>query len=188
MKTQYAVTADKGYTLIEVLVALLVVSLGLLGMAALQISALKQNQNAYVRSQAIIAANDIMDRMRANTTAVANGSYFSDSAGYVGDSADTSCEGSICSVAAMASYDLNNWKYNLQQEVPSGGGCITRVKEDAIGFQVEAASDLDELCTEENDTELPVVVYVWWNDARFKNEEQATSEDDWQVITLSADI
>ncbi|MDI3325245.1 type IV pilus modification protein PilV [Pontibacterium granulatum] len=188
-KTQFVVTADKGYTLIEVLVALLVISLGLLGMAALQITALKQNQNAYVRSQAVIAANDIMDRMRANSTAVANGNYFSDNAGYDGDSADTSCEGSVCTVTAMASYDLNNWKYTLQQEMPSGGGCITRIKEDRIGFQVEETSDLEALCTEGNDTDLPVVIYVWWNDARFQNEVQSVETDaDWQVITLSADI
>lgn len=190
MKTKYAVTADKGYTLIEVLVALLIVSLGLLGMSALQITALKQNQNSYVRSQAIIAANDIMDRMRANADAVGDGNYFTDSAAYDGDSADTSCEDNVCTITAMATYDLNNWKYTLQQEMPSGGGCVARADEARIGFQVEGASDLEELCTEGSDGDLPIVVYVWWNDARFKNEDQAADEDDfdWQVITLSADI
>lgn len=177
-----------GYTLVEVLVALLVVSLGLLGMAALQISALKQNQNAYVRSQAIIAANDIMDRMRANKTAVTSGNYFKDSTGYDGDEADDACEGSVCNSAAMATYDLNNWKYNLQMEVPSGGGCVARKVESRVGFQVAQTDDLDELCTVGTDAELPVVVYVWWNDARFQNEVQADTAADWHVITLSAEI
>lgn len=180
--------AEKGYTLIEVLVALLIVSLGLLGMAALQITALKQNQNAYVRSQAIISANDIMDRMRANTGAVTNGDYFSDSSAYEDDDVDTSCEASVCNSAAMATYDLNNWKYNLQLEMPSGGGCVTRLVEARVGFQAADTDALEELCTEADDADLPVVVYVWWNDARFQNEDQVEVTPDWQVITLSADI
>ncbi|MCQ4322064.1 type IV pilus modification protein PilV [Stutzerimonas stutzeri] len=60
---------QQGATLIEVLVALLVLSVGLLGMAGLQMTSAKSNYSAYQRSQATLLAYDITDRMRANREA-----------------------------------------------------------------------------------------------------------------------
>jgi len=57
---------QRGMTLIEVLVTLILISVGLLGVAALQLTSLRSNQDAYVRSQASALAGDILDRMRAN--------------------------------------------------------------------------------------------------------------------------
>lgn len=56
----------RGFTLIEVLVTILVVSIGLLGLAALQTTGLKFNQTAYLRSQATILAESMMDSLRAD--------------------------------------------------------------------------------------------------------------------------
>ena len=64
-----------GFTLLEMLVALLVLSFGLLGMAGLQATALRNNNNAYQRTQATVIALDIFERMRANRVAAANGEY-----------------------------------------------------------------------------------------------------------------
>src|SRR5690606_37489064 len=64
-----------GFTLIEVLVALIVLSIGLLGLAALQIQSIKHNTDAYFRTQATLLAYDIIDRMRANSAAVSAGIY-----------------------------------------------------------------------------------------------------------------
>src|SRR5262249_20897818 len=58
-----------GFTLIEVLVALVVLSIGLLGVAGLQIAGLRGNLSAASRTQASYLADDIIDRMRANYTA-----------------------------------------------------------------------------------------------------------------------
>ncbi len=66
---------QSGFTLIEVLVAVLILSLGLLGMAALQTQAMKTNQSALQRSQAVILANFMMDAMRANRLAATNNQY-----------------------------------------------------------------------------------------------------------------
>jgi type IV pilus assembly protein PilV len=57
---------QRGMTLIEVLVTLILISVGLLGVAALQLTSLRSNKDAYVRSQASALAGDILDRMRAN--------------------------------------------------------------------------------------------------------------------------
>lgn len=56
---------QKGFTLVEVLVTVLVLAVGLLGLAGLQLAGMKSNRSAYLRSQAVIATYDLLDRMRA---------------------------------------------------------------------------------------------------------------------------
>lgn len=65
----------RGFSLIEVLVAVLVLAIGLLGLAGLQLTGLKSNHSAYVRSQAALLAYDITERMRANRAAALVGDY-----------------------------------------------------------------------------------------------------------------
>ena len=62
-----------GFTLLEVLVAMLILSIGLLGLAALQANTLKLNHGALQRSQGIFLTYDMMDRLRANRTAALAG-------------------------------------------------------------------------------------------------------------------
>lgn len=57
---------QKGFTLLEVLVAMLVLSIGLLGLAGLMASSLRNNHSAYYRTQATWLAYDVIDRMRVN--------------------------------------------------------------------------------------------------------------------------
>lgn len=150
---------ERGYTLIEVLVALFIMSLGLLGMAGLQVTSLKQNQSAYMRSQATILAYDIIDRMRANVSAVENGNYFVSSG-----SLTAGCETtSGCTDAQMASHDIARWQARLAEELPSGSGLICRDTntDDSTGGNITTPA-----CGTNTDTDLPVVVYVWWNDER----------------------
>jgi type IV pilus assembly protein PilV len=66
---------SKGFSLIEVLVAVLVLAIGLLGVAALQINATRANQSAELRSQASMLAYFMLDAMRANREAARAGSY-----------------------------------------------------------------------------------------------------------------
>ena len=66
---------QKGFTLLEVLVAVLVLAIGLLGLAGLQATSLRVNQSASMRSQATNLAYDMADRIRANRGAALAGSY-----------------------------------------------------------------------------------------------------------------
>lgn len=78
MNTKKAIYLSKyqsGFSLIEILIALMILSVGLLGLAALQAAALKTNHGAYYRSQAVFLAYDICDRMRANKLQAAAGVY-----------------------------------------------------------------------------------------------------------------
>lgn len=65
----------RGMTLIEVLVAVLVLSIGLLGLAGLQVTVLRSNHSAYLRSQATLLAQDITERLLANRAAALAGEY-----------------------------------------------------------------------------------------------------------------
>lgn len=65
----------QGSSLIEVLIAVVIISLGLLSVAALQTVALKSNNGSYLRSQATFLAYDLADRMRAAPASALNGDY-----------------------------------------------------------------------------------------------------------------
>lgn len=67
--------AERGTTLIEALIAMVVLSIGLLGMAGLQANALKLNQTSMQRSQATLLAYSILDELRADSAAAKNGGY-----------------------------------------------------------------------------------------------------------------
>jgi len=66
---------QRGASLIEVMVALLVLTVSMLGVAATQATALRNNQSSLERSQAVIASYSILDAMRANPTAARNNAY-----------------------------------------------------------------------------------------------------------------
>jgi type IV pilus assembly protein PilV len=104
---------QRGTTLVETLVALVVLSVGLLGIAALQIASLSDNRGAHMRSQASVLAYDIADRMRANrASAMANGYQIAFTA--TPAAADTS----------LTATDIRQWKSTLGQILPGGDGEI----------------------------------------------------------------
>jgi len=82
---------QRGFTMIEVLVALVVLSIGLLGAAKLQVLAVRYNSQSFLRGQAVVLAYDMADRMRANPTAVAAGNYDSADGANFQAAADNGC-------------------------------------------------------------------------------------------------
>lgn len=113
-----AIGGATGFTLIEVLVALFVLSLGLLGLAALQTTSLQFNHEAYLRSQATTLAYDIADRMRANRQAALNGDYD------VAFAASPPACGGAGGGASVAARDLSAWRDALACTLPRGEGRI----------------------------------------------------------------
>lgn len=74
-RTNHPRAHQAGVTLVEILVTVVLISVGLLGIAALQMASLRGNQEAHVRAQASVLAADILDRMRANSLAFRAGEY-----------------------------------------------------------------------------------------------------------------
>lgn len=106
---------SRGFTLIEVLVAMLVLSIGLLGLAMLQLESIKYNTDAYFRTQATMLAYDIIDRMKANIDAAKTGAY-------VASSRPTQTCGNTApgcgTTATLATYDLDNWYARIATALP----------------------------------------------------------------------
>lgn len=128
-----------GFTLLEVLIALLVLSIGLLGLAALQTTGLRSNQMASMRTLATQFAYDITDRMRSNPVGVANGEYAI---------ARTASPATL--PATIAETDLSEWRANITTRLPQGASEITVCD----GTTVPACTEVTHLVT------------VYWNESR----------------------
>jgi len=112
----------KGFTLLEVLVALLVLSIGLLGLAGMQTLSLRNNQSAFQRSQAVVLAYDALDRVRGNRDQAA--SYVTAFDETSANFTTTNCPTAGCTTAQMAENDLAAWKAGVAR-LPAGAGQIT---------------------------------------------------------------
>lgn len=110
--------AQGGFTLIEVLVALVVMSVGLLGLALLQQNAVAFNRDAYLASQATVLAYDIADRIRGNREAGRDGDYDSAFAG-----TPPACNSAIAA-GTVVEQDIAAWRRSLSCALPGGNGQI----------------------------------------------------------------
>lgn len=106
---------NSGFTLVEVMVAVLVLSVGLLGFAALQTRGLRLNHDALIRTQATFLANDIMDRMRTYDVATV-GAFSATASG-------EDCDPAVSTITN----DLNCWGELVSAALPSGTGAITLI-------------------------------------------------------------
>lgn len=111
-----------GFTLIEILIAMLVLSVGLLGLAGLQAVSLKNNQSAYNRSQATQLAYDLADRMRANASAIASYTAIQPGAATIKTNCLTIAG---CTSTDMAENDLYEWNQSITTVLPLGFGLIS---------------------------------------------------------------
>ena len=105
-------SSQAGFNLIEVLVAMVVLSIGLLGIAGLQLTGVRANQSAYYRSQAISVMNDMIERMHVNLPGATQGLYadYDSNAGCGAAPAVCAQENggaapAACTAAQMAAYD-----------------------------------------------------------------------------------
>lgn len=101
-----------GFTLVEVLIALLVLSIGMLGIAALYLESLRASRSALVRTEAVTLASDIADRMRANRNPA--GAYD------CGGTCDAGEGGNAIAIA-----DLNAWRTAVATQLPGGTSSVT---------------------------------------------------------------
>ena len=111
----------RGISLVEVLVALLIFSIGMLGAAMLFVESLRNSRSALLRTQAVNLVSDMADRIRAN--AAARAAY--NSAGYGGAPAEQGCapdgapgSGRACDMAQLAQDDLARWQNSVRALLP----------------------------------------------------------------------
>lgn len=117
----YKYKQQTGFTLMEILVAIVVLSIGLLGIAGLQMQGTRHVHDAQLHTLAAIQAEDMADRMRANLAGVRDGEYNSRS----DTPDDPGCISSECTPAELADYDVFRWNTDNAAILPSGGGEIS---------------------------------------------------------------
>ena len=121
----------RGFSLLEVLIALVVLMVGMLALAGLQTVSLSNNHSAYLRSQAVIQAHDMADRMYANSAGVLDGAYNAitgipsnpPTCLTTATSAET-LAGIGCTTAQMAVFDGWEWNTANANVLPSGVGTV----------------------------------------------------------------
>ena len=105
---------QSGFTLLEVLVAILVLSIGLLGLAGLMASSIRNNHSAYQRTQATWLAYDMIDRMRVNrANAITSANNYNIAIGTASSSS-----------SGLAGTDVTGWKTTLANALPAGDGSV----------------------------------------------------------------
>jgi len=113
---------QRGITMVESLVALVVIAVGMLGIAGLYLSSMQASRSAKLRSHAVELASSIADRIRANRdAAVAYGT-----AAYDGEPAKQDCDTKLCTPAQLAQDDLARWIEDIRATLP-GADAVTGV-------------------------------------------------------------
>ena len=109
---------QRGFSLVEVLIALVIMSVGMLGIAGLYVQSMQAGRTSMFRHHAVTLAGDVADRIRANPTA---------GAVYAGGGLDNSCvgQGVDCSEPDMAAHDIFLWAQQATDTLPNGQVQIT---------------------------------------------------------------
>lgn len=132
MRNSIKLTNQNGFSIIEVLISVLVISIGLLGMAGLQTTGIQQSHNSYLKTQASMLAYDMADRMRSNLQGVAAGHYNSIDNGSLDliSTEPTCSDANACTAQELADIDIYQWTSgadtgSIAATLPSGHGMVS---------------------------------------------------------------
>lgn len=116
---------NKGYSLLEVMVAVVIMSIGLTALGLLQVANVQNSYNANNRAVAAMAAQSMADRIRANLSAYESGTFanVAGTAGVLGGCSDGT-GATTCTAQQMAQDDLARWQAELATTLPQGGGVV----------------------------------------------------------------
>ena len=168
---------QSGLSLVEILVTVVILAGGSLGIAAMQIASLNYSAGSYGRTQAVILAQDMNNRLLANRAYAldidadgdlgAEGNY--DIANF-GDTvaAGTDCVVNTCTPAQLADYDREKWLEDVARALPSGQGRI---------------QDFDD----ENDngiTERRFEISLQWRQVAGTSDQDSNDDDELQEFTF----
>lgn len=141
-----AKSKQNGVSLLESLVALLVLALGVLGMLGVQLKSLSDNQTATQRAIAVRLAEDLFERIKASPQGLGNitiGAYSLNTVGATWSMQPTPptsgmCNANPCSAAQQATFDIWRWQNTVQQSLPGGQATtfISPVDAEQLGVMI----------------------------------------------------
>jgi type IV pilus assembly protein PilV len=146
-----------GFTLLEVLISIVVLSFGLLGIAGLQAFALKNNHSASMRSAATAISADLIERMKTNVQGMMLDEYNKPGqASYAKPSTD--CMAAACDPIQLAAYDL--WQFSAAAAAKLPGGKVV------VCRSLDMTPSTDESAPGCSGGVAHYVVKIWWVDDR----------------------
>lgn len=116
---------QRGFSMIEVLVTLLIISLALLGTAGLQAYSMRLNQGSQFRTQAVFLAADLAERMEANKPGSVAGSYVQ-ATKTVANPLTTACIAAVCDGPRLAAADLVQWENAVVTALPQASWTVVQ--------------------------------------------------------------
>ncbi|MCF6188844.1 MAG: type IV pilus modification protein PilV [Cocleimonas sp.] len=133
---------QKGFSLLEVMIAALILSTGLLGVASLQIVSMKGTQQSSMKNQAMGVVQNITERMRANHEGVINSRYLvaTNITAFDCTTAAPNCAAGTCTAANIATADLHNLICGFGNTPRTGG--VSTVATGDIGILVNGSLDI----------------------------------------------
>lgn len=143
---------QRGFTLLEIMVSLVILAIGLLGLAGMQSVSVINNHAALMRSEASLLSYDIMDRMRANREHARTTSNYLSNFNEAASSYPL-CNTPPCSPSMLANHDLNQWKTDVSAQLPGGEAEIARENLPS-GVLYVVTLRWDETVPDENDPKL----------------------------------
>jgi type IV pilus assembly protein PilV len=139
---QHKLNKQAGASMVEIVVTIIIIAIGLLGVASLQANTMRYLKVANQRTEATVAAYDLSERMRANGQGVKNSVTGAASYTYTTAYATTvsslpampTCAVSTCTPAEVAAMDINEWLRGLSNRLTDGAGYIVPVA--PVGYDV----------------------------------------------------
>ena len=114
-----SINRNSGFSMIELLISVVIMSVGVLGMAGLQMISMQQNRSALLQGEATQLVNDILDRIRANPGTSYDGVALTDTPSVTG-----SCIANTCTESEMKDFDIAQWQCTISS-TDSGGTAYT---------------------------------------------------------------
>jgi type IV pilus assembly protein PilV len=145
MQPTHSPRHQRGVSLIEVLVAILVISLGILAMVAMQVNATKFTKTSEIRTMGALLVGDLADRMRANRDGFTTGAYayqvaYPNSGPPVLPDVTDTCNkpepAPACSASEMAAKDQADWLATVNTSLPGGTAWIGDVDANTGGIDI----------------------------------------------------
>jgi type IV pilus assembly protein PilV len=159
-----------GYLMIEILITLIIFSLVTIGLFALQMKTTSVASSSSLRSSALSYANEMLDKMRANKTALMANSYLTYTGGAaIGSLADNSCKAvnynithteAFCSSSQMAQDDLQEFQRQISLTLPQGAFVICNDSNAGLGTPTAPNC---------NDAGTDYVIKIFWKDSSSKS-------------------
>ncbi|HIO97673.1 MAG TPA: type IV pilus modification protein PilV [Leucothrix sp.] len=154
---------NTGFSLLEILISLVIMSVGMMGLAGLKLVAIKGTNEAHFRHEASLLMADLADRMRANEEAVDNGTYELSTAVDLSTAPSPDCSSKACTADELAKYDQYQIALKMSVAMPGSSLLITCP---------------NNTCSTIADVKVEHTIAINWKEKKDKSENMITVVDD----------